>query len=517
MIKLISFYPYDNNYDYTKLFNSKTEQNNFFNSFHSIEISDNEQGYIKEGSSFIIDINYDDLVSTGSNYVIWNNGYKDLYCFITSKEYIDEECSRINYEIDVLQTFLFDFTLDKSFIERKVCSLNEITEYDEGLEIGEHIIESENIVFTKQYITYAMFSGFKDFLIDEEKNVVIETPLVDTTNPTCFIGGIKYPLMMIALEDTQDFNYFDKYLANQPNLVGIIKMPNNGNVKTSVKIPILKMENNKIVKTEITCPNVCTHITSLNATGGSVTVSKNNITDFFPYTYYVLTDGESEPLIMQPQYLNSSITVKGKFALSHTPIERYYPNYYKGDVEGRLYNITNSSVMMLPTGTNGGLETLQANTHQIEQNKKSMYSNILMGVVAGGVGLATGGIGLALGGVAMATSLGSGINSIKENISRNKDIELTPSSIKSMGTPSSREEFNTNNVRIIKYTIQDKYKNRINNYIDRFGNKFNNYGTINLKTYKGYVKFISPNVDGKIDNQYINKIIQVLERGIKIE
>ena len=37
-----------------------------------------------------------------------------------------------------------------------------------------------------------------------------------------------------------------------------------------------------------------------------------------------------------------------------------------------------------------------------------------------------------------------------------------------------------------------------------------------LRSYKGYIKFISPNLNSKIDNVYLNKIQEIFERGVFI-
>ena len=94
---------------------------------------------------------------------------------------------------------------------------------------------------------------------------------------------------------------------------------------------------------------------------------------------------------------------------------------------------------------------------------------------------------------------------------------LTPSTIASFGTPSTRKAFGTDNVRLLRYTVKDNVKQKINNFVARYGNKYNNYATINLRSYKGYIKFISPNLDSKIDNIYLNKIQEIFERGVYIE
>ena len=203
MIRLIKNYPYDNKYDYTKLFPTKTQQNSYFNSFNHILIDEGEEeGYIREGETFIVDYNYDYLVSQGVNYVIWNNGHKDLYCFIYKKEYVDEELTRLYYEIDVLNTFCFDITIKNSFIERKSCNIDEVSEYDEGFDIGEHMITDVMTELPKHYSYYAMFNGFKnqELVFQEGKLVdIIEAPFA-MNRPLTTIDGIQYPLHFMELK-----------------------------------------------------------------------------------------------------------------------------------------------------------------------------------------------------------------------------------------------------------------------------------------------------------------------------
>lgn len=205
MIRLIKNYPYDNNYDKTKLFSTKGKQTEFFNSFDSIFIDEGEdEGYIREGETFIVEYNYDYLVSQGVNYVIWNNGFNDLFCFIIKKEYVSEELTRIYYEIDVLQTFLFKFTIGRSFIERKQCTISEITDFDEGLDIGEHQIISVVSSLEKQYKWFAMFNGIKQQQLIFTNNVL--TGVVDLPSPTLkpltIIDGIQYPLHFMQLKES---------------------------------------------------------------------------------------------------------------------------------------------------------------------------------------------------------------------------------------------------------------------------------------------------------------------------
>lgn len=306
-----------------------------------------------------------------------------------------------------------------------------------------------------------------------------------------------------------------KTLSDHPSLVGIVRFPSCNVTTQEVPVPLVIKDNENNYMSLRQLVDMAVTVTGKEKTSSSISIPKNKITDFYPYTYYVLTDGESEPLIMHPQYIPTSCVVKGKFALSHQPIERYYVQGYKGDNEGRVYNITNLNQMMLPTATNEGLSYMNANANTIMQNRKNQITgNVLNAVNVVGSAIATGGMSLIGGGV---SSVISGINSIKETDARNKDTLLTPNTISSFGTPSTRNAFNTDSVKLLRYSIKDNVKNKINNFTERYGNKFNNYATIDLKSYKGYLKMISPDLDTKIDNMHVRKIIEILERGVFIE
>ena len=303
------------------------------------------------------------------------------------------------------------------------------------------------------------------------------------------------------------------HLSDHPNLVGIVRFPNCTVVEHEVPIPLVIKDNNGKYMSVRQVVDMSKEIYSITKESKSYSIPKQNITDFFPYTYYVLTDGESEPLIMYPQYMPTSTIVKGMFALSHQPIERYYVQGYKGDNDGRVYNITNLNEMMLPTATNEGLSYMNANANTIAQNRKSQ----VIGNVLSGVGAVVSAVANPMTIGYGVSSVVSGINSIKETDARNKDTMLTPSTISSFGTPSTRKAFDTDSVRLLRYTIKDEVKNKINNYAERYGNKYNNYATINIRSYKGYIKFISPKLESKIDNIYLQKIIEILERGVYCE
>ena len=234
-------------------------------------------------------------------------------------------------------------------------------------------------------------------------------------------------------------------LADHPSLVGIVRMPFSTGITYKMNIPVVMKDDNEEYYSGVQIVDMNETIQQVQFTDAPFNISKSKVTDFYPYTYYVLTDGETEPLIMKPQYMPSSCLLKGKFALSHNPIERYYIQGYKGDNDGRVYNITNTSQMMIPTATNEGINFMTSNANATLQNKKNTVVNTILGSASA---LVSGNVGLAMGGVM------GGITSIQSANARLQDVALTPSSISSYGTPSTRNAFGNNDVRVLKYTVK---------------------------------------------------------------
>ena len=202
MIKLIKSFPYDNKYDYVKMFSSKEEQKQYFRNF-DYENVDNHN-YIKIEKSFNVKYDYDYLENEGVNYLIFDNGYRTIYAFIIKKEYVRENLTKLIYEVDVIQTFMFDFTINKSFVERKTCNIDEIVDFDEGINLGEHIIEKSHHIFDKESIYFAMFNGFKEQELIFDGNTlksVVDLPF-STSKPLTIVDGIQYPLYFMPLKET---------------------------------------------------------------------------------------------------------------------------------------------------------------------------------------------------------------------------------------------------------------------------------------------------------------------------
>ena len=182
------------------MFRTKEEQDIYFDSLEGIKLYDYD--YLREHEPIEINLSHEYLTNNSVNYLKFNNGYRDVYAFIIEKRYINDEVTDIIIEIDVIQTFMFDFDIKRSFIERKKCSIDEITDFDEGLDLGEHIIQSDTVVFNKESQYFAMFNGFKkQKLIFDKDNILKGVELLPyaTQKPLTIIDYIQYPCYFMPL------------------------------------------------------------------------------------------------------------------------------------------------------------------------------------------------------------------------------------------------------------------------------------------------------------------------------
>lgn len=108
----------DPNYNYTIDFDNITTQDNYFINKVAGEFDINTgYSYIRDTQTLKVQANIDSLM--GINYLFYDNGNKRYYAFITRKDYINPNCTSLSFKIDVLQSFMFDYEIDESFIERE--------------------------------------------------------------------------------------------------------------------------------------------------------------------------------------------------------------------------------------------------------------------------------------------------------------------------------------------------------------------------------------------------------------
>lgn len=136
--------PLENDYKNTLYFNSLSGQENYFKS-RIIDTLDGSS-YQRKDKRIRYPKKYDHIANV--NYVMYQNtadSNKWYYAFVTDIEYVNDECSYIYIETDVIQTWLFNYTLKESFVEREHVSSDNRGEHTqpEGLETGNFVCNNK--------------------------------------------------------------------------------------------------------------------------------------------------------------------------------------------------------------------------------------------------------------------------------------------------------------------------------------------------------------------------------------
>lgn len=134
--------PLDNTYDHTIWFDSYTAQRDYFNSLRKVAFGGNT--YIRKSSNVIRVPNNADYYFDCNYLMFQNTSFSDkwFYAFITDAQYVNNECTEITFELDVIQSWLFDFRFSQTFVLREHSALDIRGENlePEGIDIGDYVV-----------------------------------------------------------------------------------------------------------------------------------------------------------------------------------------------------------------------------------------------------------------------------------------------------------------------------------------------------------------------------------------
>lgn len=177
MFVIISGVPFNNEYKHTILFENKEQQENYFISKKIRSFTDFT--YVKQEKRVRVPVVADKIYQ--ANYCMFKNvGYGDkwFYGFITNIEYINNELSCVDIEIDYMQTWMFEMEIRTSFVEREHVIDDSIGKHTvaENLDVGELVIQRQREHTSDVGILLTIAS---DDVIDGELINNVYNPLVN--------------------------------------------------------------------------------------------------------------------------------------------------------------------------------------------------------------------------------------------------------------------------------------------------------------------------------------------------
>lgn len=142
ILRLFRGVPLDTAHRNTWYFANTNAQRARFNGYVKHELS--QQSYQRVSDNAVnVELPVDEVLDI--NYMAFNNqshGNKWFYAFVDGVEYVNENCTRVNYRMDNLQTYFFDVTFGDCFIEREHVKKDDIINnlVPEPLEVGDFTV-----------------------------------------------------------------------------------------------------------------------------------------------------------------------------------------------------------------------------------------------------------------------------------------------------------------------------------------------------------------------------------------
>lgn len=315
-VKILRNVPLDLTYDHTIYFApdsyGNAAQYNFFSSKTKYTLTEQTYQRVKRGwirVGIVADNLYD------CNYIMFQNtnfGNKWFYAFIKTVEYINNAVSEIEFEIDVMQTWNSNYTLDQCFVEREHSA--------EGDKLSLYTAESLEAGVLEYRFDPVSEHGFLD--MNDMTVVILSTPppaeVIEGSvlGNTYFAAKINAVPLEIGLGKENVDAIVTEITHNNREIIAMYQYPSVFNVEG--KPGIL----NTIVMTT-TRPST--------VGGSSVYAPKNKKLLFYPYSFIRVSANGGKYQDYMYEYFDQSIY---HFTVTCIKVPEanviIYPNDYKG-------------------------------------------------------------------------------------------------------------------------------------------------------------------------------------------
>lgn len=495
-IKLFSGIPIDPGYDDTIYFNSKNEQEEYFNKY--LKYTFGNQSYtrvnrgvvrINQTAENLYDCNYMGFINTAfSDAPMW------FYCFIDKVEYINNVTSDVYFTIDVLQTWHFNYDLSECFVER---------EHSISDDIGENLVE-ENIEHG-DYMLKTLSVPNCPFTAGDYKVVIARAHLLlgvsDESNPTpefkCVVSnvfnGISYTEYGAseAYQKIKEIN--DEGKADE--IVAIFTVPSifwGGNGLTGFTAAS-------------TVLNVSSGLSqSFSDIDGYVPRNKKLFTS--PYFGLAVHSSSGDSANYGYEYFaNPAAPVFGmSFCMSGSPNALLIPNKYKG-TSGE-----NATEAIACTDFPLGAYATDAFKAYLAQNAGSLSHTFGMVGVMGAASIATGGVISVAAGASAIGKIGGLMTDLR-------DKKVAPNVARGKAGGSNAYVRNKVGFQFYNYHIKAEFAKIIDNYFQMFGYACRRVKVPNRNARPrwNYVKTIECDIHGNLPADDSRKIREIYDKGVR--
>lgn len=539
-IRILKEIPFDNSYKDTLYFSTLQEQTTYFTSKTKYTLS--AQYYVRVNRG-VIKVEQPIQNIQDCNYLMFRNisfGNKWFYAFILNVEYVNNETSKIEFEIDVMQTYFFNIFLKSCFIEREHSATDAIADNieDEPFNIEDYVYQSFGNIYAgdldtlKIVVAYARNYGVGERI---EPYSIIDNTIQCVDLFAFDINSTGALHLGQAIDRVVSLNQIDNII--DIYAVPSIMLPDNSVTNTTDftyranAIPTRSL--GKHVQTVVAKPQSGMIFTDVKGGNEANYIPKNNKLYTYPYCCLEIStpNGQKVQYAFEdfPNANNAEFDIVGTIT---NPVQiSIFPRYYK-----RL-----GGVESLPPNSEAGLTiasypktaySSDAYKAWLAQNSVPMIINTIMAGIGGAIvgGAMSGGAGAGVGAELAITGetsaiTGAGIGAL---FGMGKSMANdTASAIKAMRTSdATRGSINNGNVlhsqgiytfnKAVKH-IPNQIMRNVDNFFTMYGYASNNVKVPNraVRERFTYTKTKGCTALGDAPADDVRKICSIYDNGIR--
>lgn len=479
-VRILKNVPLDNTYRNTIFFLDRGSQVAYFSGKTKYNLT--QLSYQAPwGKPLRVEVNAENLYDC--NYIMFQNtsfGTKWFYAFITNVEYINNETSEITIEIDVMQTWHFDYTVNQCFVEREMAATDDIggNLVPENLELGEYVYEDLGLTSLFSLYQIVVAATFDKNFDDAQGGIY---------------GGVFSGLQYNVFADWGSAATFLEEATTQNKSDGIVSI---------FMLPISFCYDYQKTMPEVFNIDRDKH---LNDIDGYVPKNKKLFT--FPYNMLYVTNNEGSAVNYPFEYFSTSnCTFNISGAMCCTPECMLVPLYYKGVAKN--YNeklIVGNFPQCAYT-----IDTFKA---WVAQNQTQLSMSLVGGIAqtaAGGATLyATGG----MGGVNQTVG---GIQQIGNLLATIADKSTLPPQARGGGGSIINMANQIKGFQFYYAHIRAEFARIIDSYFTAYGYATHRVKIPNrsIRPHWNYVKTINSSLTGSVPADDMTRLRAIYDNGV---
>lgn len=506
-IYLCSGVPLNNRYDHTLYFSTAAAQLNYFSG--KVVRTLNDYSYVRKSWKLKVAATME--AARVWSYLYFQNGTgKRYFYFINQIEYLNDNAVELSLELDVIQTYMFDWTLRRCYVERE-HSVNDTwgeNTIDEGLDVGDYVaIRKETIDLSSELVVMVAASiDINKWYVNEEEDGIVGSRYDD------IFGGFQ--ITAVPLDSHADWDHMA-----WDELARILhKLDTGGKIDTIFTMweypgNLITWNNgsfNTAIAKYVTGSSVLTYTADARPSGIQGYTPKNNKTLQYPYCFMYATNNNGGAAIYKYELFgsdNRTFRVQGNIAPD--AVVKLVPVMYKD----QFHNYDEALSM-----GNYPLCTWNSDSYKMWLAQNQAQQNL--GLAMDGLKIAGGTAALVFGeGLGKTAGIGmiaSGASGIASQLAQRADKDVQPPQTRGQMSGSHNISRGLQNFDIYHKTIDKYHAEVIDNYFTMYGYATRKVKVPNISSRPAfnYVKTIGSNIGGNFCMEDLQQINAIFDRGI---